>query len=369
LEADWTSIRNQLEEFCKISNSDIFKRLNKLKKNYIFKHLSESRILEICNGMIKEKYKPGEHIFFENTKGDKFYLLNKGRVKVVKGDKVIRELEEGSCFGELSLLNEEKRTASVVAIDKVNCYVLKKEKFLDLIDEKVMDFLKTKMCLEDTEMKISNLFYLSFIGRGKYGNVYLVHNCIYLYALKCIPRKLVDKQKSLVKYILSEKSLMLSIEHPFIVKLVKTLKNETHLIFAMEFINGINMDDYLTNRKSKKNSSEAKFYTASLLLILDYLNSKYIAHRDIKPSNIMIDKNGYLKLIDFGTAKKVTDFTHTIIGTPHFMAPEILQGKGYQLSCDFWSVGVTMYYIFYGNLPFGQNSTDVMDIYKEIMHK
>lgn len=341
----------------------------KLKKNFLFKHLSESRILEICNGMFKEKYKPGEHVFFENTKGDKFYLLNKGRVRVVKGEKIIRELEEGSCFGELSLLNEEKRTASIVAIDKVQCYVLTKEKFLDLIDDKVMDFLKTKMCLEDTEMKISNLYYLSFIGRGKFGGVYLVHNCIYLYAVKSVPRKLIDRQKSLAKYMLSEKKIMLSIEHPFIVKLVKTFKNDSHLFFVMEFVNGINMEDYLIGRKSKKNTYETKFYAACLLCILDYLNSKSIAHRDIKPSNIMIDKNGYTKLIDFGTAKVISDFTNTVIGTPHYIAPEILQGKGYHLSCDFWSVGITIYYIYYGVLPFGNNSTDVVEIYKEIMHK
>ena len=106
-----------------------------------------------------------------------------------------------------------------------------------------------------------------------------------------------------------------------------------------------------------------------MLLMLDYLQKKLIAHRDIKPSNIMIDSNGYLKMIDFGTAKILNDYTSTIIGTPHYIAPEILQGKGYSLSCDFWSVGICMYEIFYGMYPFGHYANEVIEIYKEILHK
>ena len=103
--------------------------------------------------------------------------------------------------------------------------------------------------------------------------------------------------------------------------------------------------------------------------MIEYLQSKLIAHRDIKPSNIMIDSNGYLKMIDFGTAKVLNDYTNTVIGTPHYISPEILQGKGYSLSCDFWSVGICMYEIFYGMYPFGHYANEVIEIYKEIIHK
>ena len=83
----------------------------------------------------------------------------------------------------------------------------------------------------------------------------------------------------------------------------------------------------------------------------------------------MIDSNGYLKMIDFGTAKVLTDYTSTIIGTPHYISPEILQGKGYSLSCDFWSLGICMFEIFYGIYPFGNNANEVIDIYKEVLKK
>ena len=103
--------------------------------------------------------------------------------------------------------------------------------------------------------------------------------------------------------------------------------------------------------------------------MLEYLQKKFIAHRDIKPSNIMIDSNGYLKMIDFGTSKILTvaDYTSTIIGTPHYIAPEILQGRGYSLSCDFWSVGICMYEIFYGKYPFGNYANEVIEIYKDVL--
>jgi cGMP-dependent protein kinase len=129
------------------------------------------------------------------------------------------------------------------------------------------------------------------------------------------------------------------------------------------------MDDYLTERKYLRNSYETKFYISSLLIIIDYLHKKNIAHRDLKPSNIMIDKTGYLKMIDFGTSKCVTDFMQTIIGTPHYIAPEILVGKGYSLSSDFWSLGICMYEIYYGCYPFGNNATDILEVYKEVLHK
>ena len=76
-----------------------------------------------------------------------------------------------------------------------------------------------------------------------------------------------------------------------------------------------------------------------------------------------------LKMIDFGTAKVLSNYTSTIIGTPHYIAPEILQGKGYSLTCDFWSMGICMFEIFYGYHPFGTHAHEVIEIYKEILYK
>ena len=78
----------------------------------------------------------------------------------------------------------------------------------------------------------------------------------------------------------------------------------------------------------------AKFYIGCLLIIVEYLHERNIIHRDIKPENIMIDDEGYPKLIEFGTAKIVTGRTYTTVGTPHYMAPEVIMRSGYNTSAD-----------------------------------
>ena len=82
-----------------------------------------------------------------------------------------------------------------------------------------------------------------------------------------------------------------------------------------------------------------------MLLCLEYLHSNNIIYRDLKPENTMIDQNGYLHLIDLGTAKILdgSSRTFTVLGTPHYMAPEIIQGKGYSMSVDIWALGICMF--------------------------
>jgi serine/threonine protein kinase len=84
----------------------------------------------------------------------------------------------------------------------------------------------------------------------------------------------------------------------------------------------------------------------------------------------MIDQRGYLKLIDFGTAKVVKGITNSIIGTPNFIAPELLQRVvSYSNSCDYWSIGVCLYYIYFGRLPFGAVALEIGDIFRDILYK
>jgi cGMP-dependent protein kinase len=238
-----------------------------------------------------------------------------------------------------------------------------------LSDSNTRGYLLKKLALQNTDIKLDDLYYIKFLGKGKFGSVSLVHNKQNIYAIKAISIKMVEKEKMLWKYFVNERNIMLSLDHPFIVKMVKSLRNTKYCFILMEFVNELNLDDHLTQKRTRRNVYETQFYIGSMLLMLDYLQKKYIAHRDIKPSNIMIDENGYLKMIDFGTAKVLKDYTSTIIGTPHYIAPEILQGKGYSLSCDFWSLGICMYEIFYGVYPFGNSANEVIDIYKEVLKK
>ncbi len=350
---------------------NLLNRIGKLKKLSLFRNLSEKTLELIASKLKKIKYEPNQTIVIEDTIGDTLFLIAKGRVRITKGGIYIRDLESGNCFGEnVLLLSGVKRTATVSAIDKVVCYVLSKSDFEIILDDKNMkQHLLKKFALQDTSITLHDLHYIKFLGKGKFGSVSLVHNHKNIYAIKAISRKSVEKQKILAKYFVNERRVMLTLDHPFIIKMVKSMKNDAFCFLLIEYVQGKSLDEYLSLRTVKKNIYETQFYIASMLLMLEYLQKKFIAHRDIKPANIMIDTNGYLKMIDFGTAKVLTDYTLTVIGTPHYIAPEILQGKGYSLSCDFWSVGICMYEIFYGSYPFGNYAKEVIEIYKEVLHK
>lgn len=370
LEASWEKVIKNLNVGSDKKPLNIFNRINNLKRIFIFKSLSEPKLVTLAKMMKKQKFNAGELIVEENTQGEEFFLITKGRVRVTQNGRLLREMEEGNCFGEIAVINKDIRTASVNAITNVVCYKLTKGDFDSILDnQNIKEYLIKKISLQDTSIMLKDLYYLKFLGKGKFGSVSLVHNKKNIYAIKAVSRKAADKQKILSKYFVSERNIMLQLDHPFIMKMVKSLKNENYCFFLLEFVNGKNMDDYLNERKTRRNIYETKFYVASMMVMLEYLHRKSIAHRDIKPSNIMIDVNGYLKLIDFGTAKKITDFTYTIIGTPHYIPPEVLLGKGYSISCDYWSVGICMFEIFYGCYPFGGHASDILEVYKEVLHR
>ena len=138
-----------------------------------------------------------------------------------------------------------------------------------------------------------------------------------------------------------ERKILLQVDHPMIMKLVKTFQDDKRLYFLLEYVQGMDLFDTMRvlNVVKKK---EAKFYAGSLTLMVEHLHSLNIVYRDFKPENLMVDEDGYLKLIDFGTAKVMKGRTYTTIGTPHYMAPEVIMGLGYSLSVDWWSIGVIL---------------------------
>ena len=108
------------------------------------------------------------------------------------------------------------------------------------------------------------------------------------------------------------------------------------------------------------------FYGAQIFSVFEYLHSKDIVYRDLKPENIMIGDDGYLKLIDYGFAKEVTQRTYTICGTPEYIAPEILLNKGHSKPVDWWTFGILVYEMHAGHAPFVDD--DPMNVYKKIIN-
>ena len=107
--------------------------------------------------------------------------------------------------------------------------------------------------------------------------------------------------------------------------------------------------------------SQTRFYTAEIINALEYLRSQNIAHRDLKPENLMVSVTGHLKLIDFGTAKNLSDPKlngPNFVGTPEYMPPEIFHNKGTEVdsTCDLWALGCCIYQLLSGETPFKTGS-------------
>lgn len=158
------------------------------------------------------------------------------------------------------------------------------------------------------------------------------------------------------------------LDHTMILKLVKTYKDSKRIYFLTEYVKGMDLFDVL-RAMGLLNDNDAKFYTACMVEIFAHLHERSILYRDLKPENVMVDEMGYPKLIDFGTAKTVRQRTYTIVGTPHYMAPEVIIGKGYGLEVDFWSLGVMLYEFVCGGVPFGEEEEDPYRIYERVLER
>jgi len=343
-----------------------------LRNISLFKETQTNKLVDIVKLMKKKTFKKDQIIFREGEIGDILYMIKKGTVHILKDKKQIREYGQGVCFGEIALLFDEPRTATAISACDSTIYYLTKNDFKTVLDENMVLYLSKKMALEDGfNTSLDNLYFAKSLGHGKFGDVSLVHNGKSFFAIKAVNRKAAEKQKILIKYYIQERAILLGLQHPFIMKLVKTFKTESNIFFLLEYIPGRTMSNYLNSRtmKQKKNFQETVFYMAILFVALDYLNSRNICHRDLKPDNIIIDENGYLKIIDFGNSVMLNGFTNTMTGTPHYMAPEILLRGGYGFSCDYWSMGIIAYETYYGKYPFGENAKDPIEVYKEIIKK
>jgi len=171
------------------------------------------------------------------------------------------------------------------------------------------------------------------------------------------------QQKAAIK---SEMEVLRVLHHPFIVKLVRTFRTEKKVHLLMELVAGIELFRALDILGILK-KADAQFYCGSTALAMEYLHKRNIVYRDLKPENIILDKEGYIKVVDFGLAKKLTEGrTYTLLGTPQYMAPEVVLMKGYSCSVDTWGVGVLLFECLCGYLPFEGNSH--FDILANVLH-
>ena len=344
--------------------------IEQLRKVSLFKNFTNAK-LEVLSKKIKvEKVPNGKNVITMGEEGTRFYIIKKGQVDIfVRDNKYIRTMNENEYLGEKALFFREPRSATAKAHGDVEVYYLEKEAFETVIEKNLKNYLIDRLYLQDDTVQLTDLVYYLKLGSGSYGNVSLVKNTKknYFYAIKNISCKQI-LYTQLHQNLELERNILSKIDHPFIVKLVKTLKDENYVYFLMDYIKGKELFDVIRDI-GLLNKSQAQFYGASLMLAVEYLHERKFIYRDIKPENVMVLENGYIKLIDFGTAKAIKDKTSTIIGTPHYMAPEVILGDGYSFQVDFWSIGVCMYEFMCGAVPFGETAEEPMDVYLSIINE
>ncbi|KAG8955739.1 camp-dependent protein kinase catalytic subunit [Tulasnella sp. 424] len=190
------------------------------------------------------------------------------------------------------------------------------------------------------------------LGTGSFGRVHLVqsiHNKRH-YAVKVLLKEKVVRLKQ-VEHTNNEREMLTRARHPFLVNLWGTFQDSLNLYMVMDFVAGGELFSLL--RKSGRFPNPvAKFYAAEVSMAIDYLHSINIIYRDLKPENILIAADGHIKVTDFGFAKYVPDLTYTLCGTPDYLAPEVIQQKGYNKSVDWYSVGILIFEMLAGYPPF-----------------
>ena len=372
LECSWDSFKEKIL----LMDISLDECINELNTIYFFKDLSVYKLIEIRKNIVLENFEKNAKIIKKGEKVEFVYYIKNGTVIFEEDNEIFKEYHEGNSFGEIIIFNGKPAYGEVtVTSDKCTLFKMTKQFFFDLLSEPILNKrTKQKLCLEDMELFPKNLFYIATLHKGTTSNIYLVHNKIYVYVMKAFYIQKFYQASAFegkaVRNVLNEKEASKIMDNPFLLKYVKTLKNNNWCFFIEEFINGILLSEYIRMYKPFKSMEITRFYSACFLLMLEALQRVGLIHRDIRQDNIIIGKNGYPKLIDFSCCKRVLDGkTNTLIGTPYFMAPEVLKGRKYSYSCDYWSVGVLIYYLFYGEYPFGNNITQPDTIYKEIINK
>ncbi|KAL3849979.1 hypothetical protein ACJIZ3_011861 [Penstemon smallii] len=296
-----------------------------------------------------------------------------------------------------NLLEKKLADADVSEEDQNNLL-----KFLEKKETEYMRLQRHKMGADDFEL-------LTMIGKGAFGEVRVCREKTtgHVYAMKKL-KKTEMLRRGQVEHVKAERNLLAEVDSNCIVKLYCSFQDDEYLYLVMEYLPGGDVMTLLM-RKDTLTDDEARFYIAETVLAIESIHKHNYIHRDIKPDNLLLDRYGHLRLSDFGLCKPLDcstlqeDFSvgesssgtsksderppapkrtqqeqlqhwqknrrmlaYSTVGTPDYIAPEVLLKKGYGMECDWWSLGAIMFEMLVGYPPF--YSDDPMSTCRKIVN-
>ncbi|KAL5604857.1 hypothetical protein BROUX41_001812 [Berkeleyomyces rouxiae] len=257
-------------------------------------------------------------------------------------------------------------------------------------------------CARNIPLNTEDFNLVRTLGTGTFARVCLVRpaaendtNCGRVYALKILRKTEVIRLKQ-VDHVRQELAILSAVaDHPFITRLHGSFTDPDRLFLLLDYVPGGELFTYL-RRWKYFDEPVARFYTAEIVLVLEYLHETQdgIAYRDLKPENILLDRDGHIKLVDFGFAKRLggrgmckasgrdtpmseaehdsaapaglySCETYTLCGTPEYLAPEVIQNRGHTGAVDWWALGILLYEFLTGYPPFWHQNP--IEIYRQIL--
>jgi cGMP-dependent protein kinase len=348
------------------------------------KGLCDTYLQKVAEVVTERCFHNGEVILDEQVDVDQFYILVTGQVLILHDDAsstpTKTSIYPGTYFGAKRLLGGQAGNRiykSLSSSSKV--FILDRLAFQELIvplealgrlqmqDEQENSRPTPLLQNKYAALTLAELTAEGTLGVGGFGQVDLVHAAGFdeKFALKRLAKEHIVRN-SQEEHVLNEKRVLERLNSPFCVSLLATFKDDSYVYLMMDVCLGGELW-LLLKRNGFLKEESAKFYVASVVEGLTYIHSIGFVYRDLKPENIMIDSTGYVKIVDFGFAKKLdrNEKTWTFCGTPDYMAPEIVMNHGHDSGADLWSLGVLVFELVCGRPPFA--SKDPMDTYNKII--